>query len=298
MVINDLAELGAAPTRGLIGGGVTFVSAGTLEQPVIIVVFRGLEGEVRAIGPGGFARAWIEPFVTFDMTVAVGEVGAAIVEGSGEVVPCVTGGTIQKVAVVDAVRMFLNEDENFGGGGEFAELSILVVGRVIRISAGREEHSGMANHRIHGDGAGTFRPAGIALDGGEHEIDGTTKDAGIVADVWAERTVGVEEEVGVAFVELPIEDAVGPIVGDALGEILFNFGSAEVVGEVVAIIVGVHGGGEIELPVIVETEGLLGLGFAASQRGKKQGGEDCEDCDDDEKFNQSKGLQRPCNGTV
>ena len=110
--------------------------------------------------------------------------------------------------------------------------------------------------------------------------------------------MAVQGGVGVVGIEFPIEDAVGPVVGRAEGEVLFDFGRAPVAREVVVIVLRIHRGAEIELPIVVEAEDLMRLGFAAGEGGHEERGENRDDGDDNEEFDEGERSRASYPGTT
>ncbi len=95
---------------------VRLISARPPHNPVEILALARVQGEgqSRRVGPGGRRGTGNAPAVDLRMAIGKSKAGSAIVIGSGQVCPHRFSPSIEEIAVVNAVRMLFNEDENPG----------------------------------------------------------------------------------------------------------------------------------------------------------------------------------------
>src|ERR1051325_4605935 len=131
----------------------------------------------------------------FAMTIRISEIRTAIVEGRRQIDPLVGVETIQKIAVVDAVGVFLDKGENAGGFRYIAHTDKLAVMGIVRIHRALHDLSGVAQHRVHRHAAHTLLPAGLPLNLAEGNVRRTFENLGYAADIRTQATDRQEERV-------------------------------------------------------------------------------------------------------
>ena len=129
--------------------------------------------------------------------------------------------------------------------------------RIVPIVIALHESAGITDHRVHGVAAAAPVPTMRALDRADSVIGRAAIYAGDACDVGAERSLSVQENVRVGRVELPIQQAVRPIVFTTGRKHRFDFGTAHVVGKLVIEIVGILERGEIQLAQVIEAKNLV-----------------------------------------
>ena len=106
-------------------------------------------------------RIWLEgplgtrdqPVMTFDVSVGKGQIGRAAMIRSRQISPLRSFfrriALVQKISVVDAVRVFFDESEYLGRRVKLAELEVLVIARIVDVRAMAREFAGITHHRVH-----------------------------------------------------------------------------------------------------------------------------------------------------
>src|SRR5689334_22444133 len=96
------------------------------------------------------------------MTVRKGQVCRPIVIRSWQVCPLSRAFSVitlvQKISIIDAIRMLFDKDEYFWRGIKLAEFQILAVERIVDVGGAVREFTGITHHGIHGDAARAFVP--------------------------------------------------------------------------------------------------------------------------------------------
>ena len=92
------------------------VGAGSLNQPVIIIPLRGIDRKRkrRGVRSSGRCGGLAGPAMALGVPVGEREICPAVVIGSGQIPPFQILQSIQKVTVVDTVRMFVQENKDTG----------------------------------------------------------------------------------------------------------------------------------------------------------------------------------------
>ena len=85
--------------------------------------------------------------------------------------------------------------------------------------------SSVADHCIHGDAAGTCGPPDLPLDRADDAVAGAPEYPRVSGHVTAQSGVGVQNDVRIVGLEVPGQDAIGPI--QRLLTAAFDIGSAK-----------------------------------------------------------------------
>src|ERR1043166_6733387 len=87
------------------------------------------------LGPGSRFGGAKSPSMGLDVPISEGQICCSLVVRSRKVRPPANIEMIEEISVVDAVRMFFDEDENARRLRDLAELEELRIIRIIRIRA-------------------------------------------------------------------------------------------------------------------------------------------------------------------
>src|SRR5687768_11725191 len=98
------------------------------------------------------------------MSVAIREVCAAVMPGSRQIIPLVIIGAIEKISVIDAIRMLFDKNKNVGCRCELAQFAELMVARIVGVSMSDQTGDGVRDHGVHRKTPAPLVPAGVPLN--------------------------------------------------------------------------------------------------------------------------------------
>ena len=247
-------------------------------EPLEIGVGTGLEtaADSTAQGRAGSARRSADlPAVRFGMAISEREVRRAVMKRTREIAPLEFVEAVHEKTVVDCIRMFIEKNKTLAGINQVAALEELAPVRIELVG----EFTGITHEMVHRHGA---KACAVIR---ERDIAGTFVDSDALVDVFAEKRLGEEKFVRVVRLCSPGLDAVDPIV-------VLAFGLADPVIVDVAVIVVVC----VKLPTqgklfdVVQAGDALALFLRFAECRQEKPGEDRNDRDDDQEFDEGKGL--------
>jgi len=203
------------------------------------------------------------------MPVRIRKICGAVVPRGWEIIPFWIRCAVQKISIVDAVRVFFDENESFGCGDELARAAKLMVVRIVTVVLTIHESPGISNHRVHGDAAAALAPTRGALNRAYRVIGRAAEYPRDAADVRSERGLCIEQHVRVIGIEFPIKNAIGPIVFLPLEQHRFDFGLAEIVGQPILVVVAVKRRREVQLFEMVQARNLVRAVAGLAERRKE-----------------------------
>jgi len=191
------------------GAALILVHAHAGDDPVEIGAFfgRDVHGEADGIGDRRRFGAGEKPAMGFGVAVGEGEAGRAIVIRGWEIDPPSVAvgigvvGLVEKIAVVDAVGVFVEEDKNARGFRHLQGAEELDVIRIVLIDAAPGDVPRIADHRVHGIAAeAASGPTGFHLVGAEDVVGGALVNAERFAGVIGEAGFGDGCSVGIIWI--------------------------------------------------------------------------------------------------
>src|SRR5207248_5338063 len=110
------------------------------------------------------------------ITVAIGEAqaGSAVVIRSGQIQPFRDISFVDEIAIVDAIGMLIEKNEDVRGPDNISHPEELYVFGIIMIGTGSRDISGIADHGVHGITAHPGGPTGPALLIAQHAVAWTS----------------------------------------------------------------------------------------------------------------------------
>src|SRR5690242_7943605 len=93
--------------------------------------------------------AGVLPPMALDMAIGETQINGPTVIGSRKLQPPQAIGLVEKIAIIDAVGMLLDKDEDLRWPEHLADPEILLIRRVVHIGATFAELARVSNHRIH-----------------------------------------------------------------------------------------------------------------------------------------------------
>ncbi len=212
-------------------------------------------------------------------------IALATVIGSGDVRKGRSIHVHLQIAVIKSTHAFIAKNPGLGGiypatidvGGfkkcypTFGHIlqGFITLGVRIRINA---------HKAVHGNAADA-----IAIEG-RKGVGRARINTKVIADIVSEQGLFVNSLIGVGIRYSPIFTfTTAPtiyVVSTKLG----------IENQCVLVIQAVHGGGNLQLPLVAQTFGGDGVTFGLGQGGQQHGGEDGDDGDDDEQLDQGEGA--------
>src|ERR1043166_9400593 len=107
------------------------------------------------------------------MAVGEGKAGGSILVRGRQINPLQVVRCVQKIAVIDAVGMLIQKNEDAGGLRNRRQVEKLDVSRVVGIESITRHGAGIADHRVHGVAPYPSGPARTALIAAEDVVAGT-----------------------------------------------------------------------------------------------------------------------------
>jgi len=240
----------------------------------------------------------IKPFVNFRMAVGEGKRASVAVKDRRQVAISAAAGRGSWISpepsVVDACGILIEKYERVDRRGSFEiagfDETLVTLSDLFPAVAGRDRVAGNTHEGIHGDGTDARLVIVFGL------VRGAVIDAGIFG-VRSERT---EIAIGRANHFFCVEavrathlsgDPGGPQIGRRFADII-AVGAAfvRIGGKPFLVIAAVESAGELQLLHVVQAGNGLGSQFGLAQGGQEHGGEDRNDCDDDQEFDQCEGV--------
>ena len=122
------------------------------------------------------------------MTVGEGEAGRSVVIRRRQIVPLIRLRAVQEIAVIDAVRVFVQKHKNIfrpGNGREGEELHVI---GIVHVETRLGEHTRVADHCVHRITAHALAPTDTFLQAADDMVRGTAIRGGGAAEAAAVQT--------------------------------------------------------------------------------------------------------------
>ena len=238
------------------------------------------------------------PLLDLGMSVREGESAGAVVIGGGNVLPGPGARVIDEEAVVNRVRMFIQNQPCLGRAWHLGLLEVLLIlleAPITALGSGIVANTEPAEDRIHREAAVALDVTLGLLDRAEVVVRGTFVGTDRAAGVPPQHTVEDPGVIGVADIRCPRtcaprHDVVHPVVKDLSVDGFDGFVDAVVVGDAITAVGCIEKPGQSDLLGVVQTADALGLGLGFAECGQEQSRKDSDDGNDYQQFNKGEGA--------